>query len=117
MSGGVGEGEERWVPTHPTAPACLSTVSEIMCCGYTGVTALRPDVGEGLRTYVRADELSLLFALSPRRSIFLSLVSPFGQHGSAHCIFARVYTFINRLTYRATTTTTTTTSPREPAPD
>jgi len=47
------------LPTLP-APASLplSTVSEIMCCGYTGVTALRPDVGGGLRTYVRAAALS-----------------------------------------------------------
>lgn len=100
-------------PARPSArpSARLSTVSEIMCYGYTRVTALRPDVGGGLRTYVRAR--ALLFALSLRRSIFFSLVPPFEQHGSAHCIFARVYTFINRLTYRATTTT----SPREPAPD
>lgn len=53
---------EWWVLAHPVA--CLSTVSEIMCCGYTGVTALRPDVGGGLRTYIRmcARELSSSFA-------------------------------------------------------
>lgn len=45
------------MPAH-RPPACLSTVSEIMCCRYTGVTALRPDVGGSLRTYVRARELS-----------------------------------------------------------
>lgn len=75
MSGGVGEGEERWVPTHPTAPACLSTVSEIMCCGYTGVTALRPDVGEGLRTYVRAGALSPLRSLTSALYISLPCLS------------------------------------------
>lgn len=75
--GGGGRGEW-WVLAHPAA--CLSTVSEIMCCGYTGVTALRPDVGGGLRTYVRVRallftrSLSLFFSLTPRAAaLYFSL--------------------------------------------
>ena len=94
VSGGVGGGEERWVPAHPPAPANLplSTVSEIMCCGYTGVTALRPDVGGGLRTYVRA--ATLLFALSPRRSIYFSPLSLLSSSTVAPIVFSHECTLL-----------------------
>jgi len=86
VSGGVGgEGGrgEWWVLAHPVA--CLSTLSEIMCCGYTGVTALRPDVGGGLRTYVRAS--ALLFSLATAAALYLPPSFLPGQRGSAPLYF------------------------------
>jgi len=89
------------VLAHPVA--WLSTLSEIMCCGYTGVTALRPDVGGGLRMCARvlSSSPARFFSLASAAALYLPPSFLLGSGGSAHCIFARVYTFINRLTYRA----------------
>lgn len=81
------------MPAHPRlhSPACLSTVSEIMCCGYTGVTALRPDVGGGLRTYVRA--AALLF-LSHFGALYFSPLSLLSGSTVAPIVFSHECTLL-----------------------
>lgn len=135
------------MPAHPSAPP--ASLRFLRLC-VADIRELQPSVLMSEEVYVRmcARENSLsLSLLLPSLSIYLSFLLAFsslfnalhvslsfllsGSASSAHCIFARVYTFINRLTYRATTTTTgtttiaittttaiaTTASPREPAPD
>lgn len=86
------------LPARP--PAYLSTVSEIMCCGYTGVTALRPDVGGGLRTYVRmrvlpyALSLSLSFSLVFLAALYFSFLFLLSGSTVAPIVFSHECTLL-----------------------
>jgi hypothetical protein len=66
------------------------------------IRELQPSVLMSEEVYVRMCARVLSSSLSPPPPLYISLPrSSLGSAVAPHCIFARVYTFINRLTYRA----------------